>query len=212
MHTSAVGAHHHMTGVNVHATGACPFLITEGSAIFNKWILLRSLLNSAFATGVYYVHKNFPDRSIADIDSFYFNVIGACLSFMLVFKSNIAYQRFWEARSRVGSCVNHTRCLLRLLIFGMHLQQHDIVAERGVRSIARHLQAFFYLAVQDVHLAQVWQLAGLAATWQDRRTQRQPRLAPTPLCAPRRRTSLRYRSTCCRRARRRGSCPSAGAR
>ena len=34
-----------------------------------------------------------PDRGIDNISPFYFTVMGTCLSFVLVFKSNIAYNR-----------------------------------------------------------------------------------------------------------------------
>ena len=45
-----------------------------------------------------------PDRGIDNIPPFYFPVMGTCLSFVLVFKSNIAYNRHATATA-------HTRTL-----------------------------------------------------------------------------------------------------
>ena len=62
-----------------------------------------------------------PDRGISNVSPFYFTVMGTCLSFVLVFESNIAYNRFWEARGHAGSICHCLRGLVRTLVFATNV-------------------------------------------------------------------------------------------
>jgi putative membrane protein len=47
------------------------------------------------------------------LDSFSLSAVSSCLFFLLVFRSNAAYQRWWEGRQLWGSLINRTRDLAR---------------------------------------------------------------------------------------------------
>ena len=53
---------------------------------------------------------------------------------LLVFKSNVSYIRFWEARTHVGSLLNHLRSFTRRLLFGSDLRAGDAQVEPPLRT------------------------------------------------------------------------------
>lgn len=124
----------------------------HGSAIFHKSVVGRSLVAAAMAESAYYANMINPDRGIDNISPFYFTVMGTCLSFVLVFKSNIAYNRFWEARGHAGSVCHCLRGMMRSLVFAT-----NVTAGRdtpAVYAVQRYCNAFFALMLQDVRMNQ----------------------------------------------------------
>lgn len=63
-------------------------------------------------------------------------VAGAVIALLLAFRTNTAYQRFWEARTLWGSLVNASRNLARIVTTYGHEQPE------GARHVARYAVAF----------------------------------------------------------------------
>ena len=100
---------------------------------------------------VYYVVNRFrPDRGIDSIKMFYFQVIGTFLTFLIVFKNSQTWSRFWEARTNLGGVCNHSRSLVRRLLFSTDLVCGDAVGDECVDRLQRHLRAFFLLTMDDL--------------------------------------------------------------
>ena len=68
----------------------------RGSSMFSKPVLLKSIIAGVLGQFYYLANDMRPDRKLENISPFYFMVLGSCLSFLVVFKSNMAYSRFWE--------------------------------------------------------------------------------------------------------------------
>jgi putative membrane protein len=69
------------------------------------------LIFGAFSTLVYLLSL-IPDfGNIMGFDRSIFNFLGIVLSILLVFRTNTAYDRWWEGRKQWGSLVNHCRNL-----------------------------------------------------------------------------------------------------
>ena len=145
-------------GTTAHMTsaprfGSCfSYFRLNGSAIFSKSVLSRSILAACFAQGYYQMNQIRPEKGIANVSSFYFTVVGTCLSFLLVFKSNIAYQRFWEARTHAGTVCHGLRALTRDLVFATECAHGRDNA--AIEAVVRYCNAFFALLLQDVRMSQ----------------------------------------------------------
>lgn len=124
----------------------------KGSAIFSRSVLIRSFMAALFAQGYYQLNQIKPERGITNVSSFYFTVVGTCLSFLLVFKSNIAYSRFWEARGHAGAICHGLRALTRDLVFATECAHGRDNA--AIEAVVRYCNAFFALLLQDVRMSQ----------------------------------------------------------
>ena len=78
--------------------GMAAMFTVRGSSMFSKPVLIRSIIAAALGQFYYVVNNMRPDNKLENISPFYFMVLGSCLSFLVVFKSNMAYSRFWEVR------------------------------------------------------------------------------------------------------------------
>ncbi|MBS1772000.1 MAG: hypothetical protein JST82_04010 [Bacteroidetes bacterium] len=86
---------------------------------FHKYDTLRKLfpliiLISLYAFGIAYLELRFTDNDISDhLKNLYMlhNLLGLVLSLLLVFRTNTAYDRWWEGRKLWGSLVNNSRNL-----------------------------------------------------------------------------------------------------
>ena len=130
------------------------YFTVKGSSIFSQPVMLRSM-TCAFLGQMYYIANMMrPDKGIDTLNNFYFEVLGNCLSLLLVFKSNVSYIRFWEARTHVGSLLNHLRSFTRRLLFSSDLRAGDAQVEAAIENMFRWQRAFFILLMQDVRLTQ----------------------------------------------------------
>ncbi|MEL6696653.1 MAG: bestrophin family ion channel [Bacteroidota bacterium] len=85
-----------------------------------------------YAGGIYlldYISNEYGDIlpykiDIIQIDTSIFGLLGIFLSLLLVFRTNTAYDRWWEGRKQWGALINHTRGLA-LIWHGM-LGKNDI--------------------------------------------------------------------------------------
>eukprot|EP00966_Prymnesium_polylepis_P062826 1458233-Prymnesium_polylepis.1 len=69
------------------------------------------------------------------VDTFAITAVGTCLFFLLVFRNNSSYERWWEGRKLWGSLINRTRDLARQSIAYMGDDSH-------VDSMVRYTIAF----------------------------------------------------------------------
>ena len=90
-------------------------------------IIWRVTLFSAWSAAVVFVYGFIPWGTHTTVHVF----IGLALSLLLVFRTNAAYDRFWEGRKLWGGIVNETRNLARLAV--THLDADVELRERLIR-------------------------------------------------------------------------------
>ncbi len=81
--------------------------------LFKSWTMTR-IVRSVMAMGVYAVvvcvlFEYFGWFDEMSLNTSIFSLLGVILSIFLVFRTNSAYDRWWEARKQWGALVNHTR-------------------------------------------------------------------------------------------------------
>ena len=69
------------------------------------WLLYSVMIGSI----VSFVSEIFKVELVLQSDSM--NIAGSMLGFLLVFRTNIAYSRYWEARGAVGAAISTSRDL-----------------------------------------------------------------------------------------------------
>lgn len=74
-----------------------------------KGVVLIGLIASAICFSMYFLQIQ------PRLNSSIFSLLGIVLSILLVFRTNTAYDRWWEGRKQWGSLVNNTRTLATLL-------------------------------------------------------------------------------------------------
>lgn len=87
-----------------------PVMFTWRGTVLSR-IWLRVLILVWIATGVAWWHKNY--YRIDGLDQLAHTLLGVPLGLLLVFRTNSAYDRFWEGRKRWGGLVNASRNLVR---------------------------------------------------------------------------------------------------
>lgn len=98
----------------------------------------RVLFVGAFTTVSVYCCINFLDED----DMFsqgVFTIIGVALSILMVFRTNTAYDRWWEGRKQWGELVNHSRSMA--LLINAKLPKHD---EDNRRYFARNITNYAF--------------------------------------------------------------------
>lgn len=80
---------------------------------FQTSYVIEVLLRRVLYIGGYGVLVTIINQHVVDvdvpIDSTFFSLMGILLSLLLVFRTNSAYDRFWEGRKQWGSLVNYSR-------------------------------------------------------------------------------------------------------
>lgn len=88
---------------------------SDVSHLARSWTMVR-IMRSVFAIGVYtavvcFVIIYFELDAYIRLNTSVFSLLGVILSIFLVFRTNSAYDRWWEGRKQWGALVNHTRNL-----------------------------------------------------------------------------------------------------
>jgi putative membrane protein len=88
---------------------------SDVSHLARSWTMVR-IMRSVFAIGVYATVVTISIRQFQLIeyirlDTSVFSLLGVILSIFLVFRTNSAYDRWWEGRKQWGALVNNTRNL-----------------------------------------------------------------------------------------------------
>lgn len=86
---------------------------------FHTSYSIQVLLQRVAYVSAYGILLTLIDQHVIDvhlpIDGTFFSLLGITLSLLLVFRTNTAYDRFWEGRRQWGSLVNYSRNLAVLL-------------------------------------------------------------------------------------------------
>ena len=106
--------------------------------------MVRDILYRIFSCVLFAIVVTFIDRWYhpIGISERAHTMIGVALGLLLVFRTNAAYDRFWEGRKLWGSIVNASRNLARASV--TLLAAHPAL----LRGLIRHLAAFPYAAMQ----------------------------------------------------------------
>jgi putative membrane protein len=107
-----------------------------------KIVRCTFLLGAALAI-IYFFITNVFHLTFWKVESGVFSLLGIVLSILLVFRTNSAYDRWWEGRKEWGALVNHCRNLAALLHAA--LPAHD---EESRRYLAAHV-ANFCIALKE---------------------------------------------------------------
>jgi len=119
------------------------------SHLAKSWTMVK-ILRSTFAVGAY----AFIVCLLVDYLNWYewiainttiFSLLGVILSIFLVFRTNTAYDRWWEARKQWGALVNNTR--------NMAIYVHSIFPkgdDKTRRFMAKHIANFCYALVEHL--------------------------------------------------------------
>lgn len=83
--------------------------------LFKSWTMVR-IMRAVFAMGVYctvvcLLVEKWKLGGLISLNTGVFSLLGVILSIFLVFRTNTAYDRWWEARKQWGALVNNTRNL-----------------------------------------------------------------------------------------------------
>ncbi|TAE24367.1 MAG: hypothetical protein EAZ92_13340 [Candidatus Kapaibacterium sp.] len=122
--------------------------------------LLRRMLWVGFYTGLLcFVQINFMKLEVK-IDTIFISLLGTLLSLLLVFRTNTAYDRFWEGRKLWGSLINQSRSFAMIV---NALLPKDADQER--KYFALHLSAFAFCLKGHLRDNVIWQeLFGISDT------------------------------------------------
>jgi len=108
-------------------------------------VLPRSLLCGLFAVFIYILHISNIRVSLPILGSIIPNIV---LGLLLVFRTNTAYERFWEGRKAWGLLVNTVRNLSRQILVA--IAEHDL-SDRQAKIAAVKLLPAFAIALK-LHL------------------------------------------------------------
>ncbi|UKN00139.1 hypothetical protein K6119_10375 [Paracrocinitomix mangrovi] len=86
------------------------FQINKTDTLFILWLEL--VIISVITAGIAWIKINYyPDSTMTSSLIGVYSLVGFVLSLLLVFRTNTAYDRWWEGRKKWGEMVNNTRNL-----------------------------------------------------------------------------------------------------
>lgn len=114
-----------------------------------SWTMVR-IVRSVIAIGLYatvvcYTVAYFELEPFIVMNTSIFSLLGVMLSIFLVFRTNTAYDRWWEARKQWGALVNNTRNLA-IYVDGMFPKNDDQIRQ----FMGKHIANFCYALVEHL--------------------------------------------------------------
>lgn len=95
------------------------FRVHKGDTFRKLWPLMIAL--AAYSAGIAYLELEYwqlPENSLVKNITLMHNMLGFVISLLLVFRTNTAYDRWWEGRKMWGGLVNSSRNMaLKLAVF-----------------------------------------------------------------------------------------------
>jgi ion channel-forming bestrophin family protein len=129
---------------------------------FHRSSAIQALMRRVLLFGLYTVvltviQINFFPIEVK-IDTIFISLLGTLLSLLLVFRTNTAYDRFWEGRKQWGSLVNHSRS------FAMMMNAMLAPSDESNRTFfAKYLSGFAFAFKGHLRDNIIWQeLEGLS--------------------------------------------------
>jgi len=119
---------------------------------FRRSYVIRRTVRMVFIVGLFttflavvdWMFHNHPEmvplELSIEIEPSVFTLLGVFLSLLLVFRTNSAYDRWWEGRKQWGALINHTRGLA-VLINGMTRKEDEGNRQFFARSISSYVLA-----------------------------------------------------------------------
>lgn len=119
------------------------------SHLAKSWTMVR-ITRSALAIGVYstavcLLIEGMTLGRYIDLDTSIFSLLGVILSIFLVFRTNSAYDRWWEARKQWGALVNNTRNMA-IYVEAMFPKEDKVVR----RFMGKHISNFCLALVEHL--------------------------------------------------------------
>jgi putative membrane protein len=109
-------------------------------------LLPRIVLVSVIGVGAQYLHVT---RNVA-LPPLTHTLLGVVLGLLLVFRTNVSYDRWWEGRRLLGSMVNRSRDLARQVAVFVPDIARAASGETERAILRRHVAAYFVLACQGL--------------------------------------------------------------
>lgn len=114
-----------------------------------SWTMVR-IMRSVLAIGLYalivcILMEDYGMNQYNSMNTSIFSLLGVILSILLVFRTNTAYDRWWEARKQWGALVNNTRNLA-IYIHSMFPKQDQEIR----RFMATHISNFCIALVEHL--------------------------------------------------------------
>ncbi|GAB3419598.1 bestrophin family protein [Niabella aquatica] len=110
------------------------FKVTKADVLNKLWWIL--IVIAAYAAGIAYLeleYWNLSNKSIIKNLPIMHSLLGFAISLVLVFRTNTAYDRWWEGRKLWGALVNNSRNLaLKLSVVLREDQQEERAFFRGI--------------------------------------------------------------------------------
>ena len=138
--------------------------------VFSIWRLLRGIWHAllavtAYATLVFYLFS-YENWHFLSFPISIITILGTALSLLLGFRTNSAYDRWWEARKVWGAIVNDSRTLVRQSVSFIDAPKEE--KDTAVSNIA-HLQiAWCYALANSLRRTQVLVYADLHLSAEER--------------------------------------------
>lgn len=132
---------------------------------FHKSDTFRQLLPSIFSIGIYAALIVYGELHFFHLETknptVMHSILGFVLSMLLVFRTNSAYDRWWEGRKMWGSIVNNSRNLgIKLAVFIPNKQDKEELKDliiNYVFSLKNHLRGKYvqdeFIVTRDISLA-----------------------------------------------------------
>jgi len=119
------------------------------SHLYRSWTMTRimraTLLIGLYTTAIAFLVEVFDFGDYLGVDSSVFSLLGVILSIFLVFRTNSAYDRWWEARKQWGALVNNTRNL------AIYVDSMWPAEDTGIRRfMAKHISNFCLALVEHL--------------------------------------------------------------
>ncbi len=122
--------------------------INLGSSVYSVQCLFHSFLAAAIAVAMSTNIARDDLESLIRQPSVYFNGFASCLGFLLVFRANLAYQRYWEAITRITELISKLRDVaIQVATF---VQSNDDDAASWKSTQLRRLALYNSLAIMEL--------------------------------------------------------------
>ena len=122
--------------------------ISLGSAVYSVQCLFHACLAAGIAVAVSETLEREELDKLTRHPSVYFNGFGSCLSFLLVFRANLSYQRYWEAATRITQLISKLRDVaIQVATF---VQSNDEDAASWKSTQLRRLALYNALVLMDL--------------------------------------------------------------
>ena len=129
------------------------FLVQLGSAVFSAHVLCHAVVATCITVAIdWHVSSEVLNR-VLDHPSVYFSGFSSCLGFLLVYRANLAYQRYWEARGQIETMASKLRQVgIQSCTF---VQTNDDAARSWKSCQLRRLALYHALALMELRHARL---------------------------------------------------------